>query len=878
MPLVYNVVSGQLDKVNPVPVSGTAEAPIKFANVATTAALASSTYDNGLGTLTKVGNGALPNQDGQAPFIGMTILVWKESNKITNGIYEVTDLGDGSNPWVLTRIDAYNETAEIYPSQVNVLSGNIYINKYFLQKTVDPVVGTNNIVFQTVSTPASVQQVLPVAFVDVHTESPLPNSPNYVNGITPGAPGAQAWYAGTTNGAFPTLQGVTPFQYMRVLVKDQADQTKNGDYLLMTVGSASNPWRLYRISYADPQFHPRLWEVYMGTSKGKFFQQETKGLLTANIGISGNVVFVDVSPALPTINYDNNYYVSPTGNDGTAVAGDFSKPYLTAEAAVAACPSGGAVVFLKGTHTVTTTATNGIAKDGIRIDAMYGAVVNKASSGDLFNLNGFSTGFNVYGYGEFNKTTTAGSILTTTGVSFDINFDFTKATSTQSGSMFKLNDYAGFFKSKFNNAVSTGGEVLGVRGISTNSRVYIDMVAMKSTASYVIGEVGFAIDSLNIEINGVELSSSANDGVRLIRNGCHVKLNVNRITGLTYGVSTDAASGQSYVNISTNYINGINTAASDNTEIVVEGRCYNLVNGGSNVLGGIYNKITSNNAKSNTIGDVYPQNENTLTVSDGYVEVNILRSPHSISFNNTGGYTVLKGDYKGTSNRGSRIINGASATVRLDMDYFYQGSVFNGSKEVFTLQDGFLDISNKRVHNGMTGDGRNTCVLQSGGKILSNGGRLTTAEATNSPIIASGASRVLNLGSLRTNIVDDGGTLSVKKQKHKLTVTSVASTSVTLNDNSGAEVFTESDTGTYSTTALLAQQMAVLINASGTLDITASQDTPGTDTYFYVEMDTGGIPMTVSALTNLTEVVVRGNSYGFTIEGGGTVTDDTNTL
>jgi len=77
---------------------------IKYSSrAATTAALPSYTFSNNV--LTADANGALPDQDGVTLVLNNRLLVKDEtgSNEKYNGIYEVTQVGDGSNPWKLTR-------------------------------------------------------------------------------------------------------------------------------------------------------------------------------------------------------------------------------------------------------------------------------------------------------------------------------------------------------------------------------------------------------------------------------------------------------------------------------------------------------------------------------------------------------------------------------------------------------------------------------------------------------------------------------------------------------------------------------------------------------------------------------------------------------
>ncbi len=101
------------------------------------------------------------------------------------------------------------------------------------------------------------------------------------------------------------------------------------------------------------------------------------------------------------------------------------------------------------------------------------------------------------------------------------------------------------------------------------------------------------------------------------------------------------------------------------------------------------------------------------------------------------------------------------------------------------------------------------------------------------------------------------------------------------NDGSGGdELFQETNTGVYNTKALLAARMVSLINASGTLDMTASQDNAGTDEYFYIEMDTAGYNFLIkgnnNSSSNLTASIIRIGSYAITEIIGGNIVENIN--
>jgi len=229
---------------------------------------------------------------------------------------------------------------------------------------------------------------------------------------------------------------------------------------------------------------------------------------------------------------------------------------------------------------------------------------------------------------------------------------------------------------------------------------------------------------------------------------------------------------------------------------------------------------------------------------------------------------------------GNISINGANAEVIFNGKLVHGGIEYGAGKAPFNLYNGTLRLTGN-IENILTNTFDGTCVNWSGGNLICDGVTLLTSNTQVPPIISLSTSQNLRVYSagLTTNRIQNGGTLSAKKQKYKFTVSSVASTSITLNDGTGGnETFTESNTGVYTTVALLAQQMVALINASGTLDLTASQDTPGTDSYFYVEADVAGSPYTIPTTTNLSALGIRSNSYAITEVVGGTIIENANVI
>ena len=120
--------------------------------LATAAALAAVTYNNGAGTLTADANGAL-TIDGVATVANDRVLIKNQSSAVQNGIYKVTTIGSGSAAFVLTRSPDADTAAE--------LTGGTFFfveegtanadNGYVATHNGTPTFGSTNIQFQQFS-------------------------------------------------------------------------------------------------------------------------------------------------------------------------------------------------------------------------------------------------------------------------------------------------------------------------------------------------------------------------------------------------------------------------------------------------------------------------------------------------------------------------------------------------------------------------------------------------------------------------------------------------------------------------------------------------------------------------------------------------------
>jgi hypothetical protein len=114
-----------------------------------TAALPTCTYNNGTAgvgaTLTASSNGAFPVVDGYTASLNDALAVNGQATTTQNGLYTLTTVGNGSTPWVLTRRSP--DDATIWTNPFSVLNGNKYKNTVWCSQTVASNVGTDSINF-----------------------------------------------------------------------------------------------------------------------------------------------------------------------------------------------------------------------------------------------------------------------------------------------------------------------------------------------------------------------------------------------------------------------------------------------------------------------------------------------------------------------------------------------------------------------------------------------------------------------------------------------------------------------------------------------------------------------------------------------------------
>lgn len=121
-------------------------------DAATTAALPTCTYVNevaGVGAfLIAASVTALASQDGVAMTVGKRLLVKDQANAIQNGVYTLTQQGNGTTlPWILTRATDADSERELASIIVNVAAGTANGHKLYVLPLSVLTVGTTLLAF-----------------------------------------------------------------------------------------------------------------------------------------------------------------------------------------------------------------------------------------------------------------------------------------------------------------------------------------------------------------------------------------------------------------------------------------------------------------------------------------------------------------------------------------------------------------------------------------------------------------------------------------------------------------------------------------------------------------------------------------------------------
>lgn len=142
------------DRINNINTSSYGITPITVV-AATTSSLSGYIYNNGTSgigaTLTSVTNFIFPSVDSTAITLNDRVLIKNQTSSLQNGPYTLSQTGSSTAPVILTRTSDSNESTEFDPQIVIPATGSINKGLLFGQQTESPVIGTDDILYEAIS-------------------------------------------------------------------------------------------------------------------------------------------------------------------------------------------------------------------------------------------------------------------------------------------------------------------------------------------------------------------------------------------------------------------------------------------------------------------------------------------------------------------------------------------------------------------------------------------------------------------------------------------------------------------------------------------------------------------------------------------------------
>ena len=430
-------------------------------------------------------------------------------------------------------------------------------------------------------------------------------------------------------------------------------------------------------------------------------------------------------------NFTQSLFVTPSGNDGTAVVGDMLKPFATILAATASANAGDTIIVYPGEYITGAQ----IGKDYVNYYFYPGAVV----SGSVQLLSGTYEKLNIRGHGTF-KTNYNGA-----PVGFTANGYFECDTVEFAG--LQSSGYAG--SPHFNQNVSADPNgVLQLKGDYKYGLINGARTGNSFNAAMRFGEGNIiancnAFVSSSTQMMGIEIATStttdvifngdvfANNGRAVYTNdrASHVTLTGRFQTGdqATYDAIyiVPAYIGRYIINGEIVGSIHVDTGETGQSGVQIDGFqiCSSSPHGSAIKIGGGYNTLNHTIRASEIIFNV--DGGETHFYGAAYVSSNSTGKLFDVS----AGKFVWNGMNTGDNIRAlSNVISGGELVINGPLEHY--GSTYPNNTFCFSLTGGTLEINNKvTYHQNTTGSG---IVNMTGGYLKLNGTQLIHHDKTGS--------------------------------------------------------------------------------------------------------------------------------------------------
>jgi hypothetical protein len=581
--------------------------------------------------------------------------------------------------------------------------------------------------------------------------------------------------------------------------------------------------------------------------------------------LNGDQITIDLSAfsgGTVDVDYGNIIFVSEVGDTGSTrseIIGDINKPVDLNWASVIA-QSGDTIHVKAGVYNYDPSIATGntLSVTGVNHYFEAGAKVYNNTNRALFVKDpainyGAATEGNVYGSGSFYTTNNYTYSHIFYDGSFDTDFstmsvfEFDECTSVSTGDMFYVGVSGaprGIIIKGKNRIVSYSGSCMYFSTTSA-TKITVDCPQIISEApgkrTIITGTGGGSAGDLIINSNIISSygTGGAESSISIVGSAGRVICNASYIKSISaFGIPTrvlDITAGR--IDSAMIQANLINLNAHVGDLKLYAHSIANVTLCDRFLIAGIIDESSvANICMSNILYDTTGTTSTntsfgTLNLSTVDVDVYGTEIPNTYTSYTSGSKEYLISGIKGKTNLIGNWDNGDTITT-------------NNTNILNVNNNAHIKNTTINVHGGtleVLGKTDDTQINYTGGTVMMNGATMVVSDQNKQIITTpnSGTTVKVYSGGLNTNKF---GPFSGSTERVKVDVSGTGAV-VTVN----SETFT-STTGTTSSES--AAELLALINASGTVNATASQDTLGTDTYIYIESDIIGTALVLSYGTN----------------------------
>ena len=505
-------------------------------------------------------------------------------------------------------------------------------------------------------------------------------------------------------------------------------------------------------SYAVSASHEIIKEISSSHADTASFAQSGNGIFSGSFSGSYQGDGSQLTGITAATNLTQSLFVSPSGDDGTAVVGDLHLPFKTISGATGSANVGDTIIVYPGTY----IENNNLYVDGVNYHFIDGAVVKATSpvepmwgggSGQS-NVAGtsYSSSISITGHGEFiseDSTALTSAIFFLNVPSGLIEFKkaFKKGITTY-GTIGRFDQWAQedltgtlTIRGNFENSgsVSSYGNCLSLGGGNfTVNNTVVRQHGGTGTAVYLWSYLSDLNADMDVYSEGEAVKISERTQNLTVLKGRYETLTTNQGTyyaingsyGYRGSVLIDAeVRGAIYIGPGDNYESSMTIMGyQEVSDSPGDGAC--VITSGHNLLSQKIYGVGSNAAFKVTGG---------VTSFNGYVR---LTGNYPLIFDISGGTFFWKGSTKGnyasypSTYTNPSVVSGGELIIESQLEYYNAHDTGADDDHVFNLSGGTLDIQSKiRTHEDK---GNNGIVNMTGGYLKMNGAELVHATETGS--------------------------------------------------------------------------------------------------------------------------------------------------